>query len=137
MKDKEKEIEDLKLKIATSASTNLADKIIDISGTPFLASEIVGDNNAMMKMLDDLRSKHAGAVIVLAQQGQGKISVAVGVDGELSKLIAAGDLLAEIGPIIGVKGGGPAHLARGGGSGDLERFEEAVERAKDWVLERL
>ena len=61
----------------------------------------------------------------------------MGVDGELSKSIAAGDLLAEIGPIIGVKGGGPAHLARGGGAGDLERFEEAVDRAKDWVRERL
>ena len=58
VKDKEKEIEELKLKIAASASTDLAEKIVDISGTPFLASEIVGDNKAMMKMLDDLRSKH-------------------------------------------------------------------------------
>ena len=137
VKDKEKEIEELKLKIAASASTDLAEKIVDISGTPFLASEIVGDNKAMMKMLDDLRSKHPGAIIVLAQQAQGKTSVAVGVDGELSKSIAAGELLAEISPIIGVKGGGPAHLARGGGAGDLEKFEEAVDRAKDWVRERL
>ena len=137
VKDKEKEIEELKLKIAASASTDLAEKIVDISGTPFLASEIVGDNKAMMKMLDDLRSKHPGAIIVLAQQAQGKTSVAVGVDGELSKSIAAGELLAEIGPIIGVKGGGPAHLARGGGAGGLEKFEEAVDRAKDWVRERL
>ena len=137
LKEKEKEIEELKLKIAKSATTDLADKIIDISGTPFLASEIVGDNKAMMKMLDDLRSKHSGAVIILAQQGQGKISVAVGVDKELSKSIAAGELLAEIGPIIGVKGGGPSHLARGGGLGDLERFEKAVDRAKVWVREKL
>ena len=137
VKDKEKEIEELKLKIAASASTDLAEKIVDISGTPFLASEIVGDNKAMMKILDDLRSKHPRAIIVLAQQGQGKTSVAVGVDGELSKSIAAGELLAEIGPIIGVKGGGPAHLARGGGAGGLEKFEEAVDRAKDWVRERL
>ncbi len=91
----------------------------------------------MMKMLDDLRSKHPGAIIVLAQQAQGKTSVAVGVDGELSKSIAAGELLAEIGPIIGVKGGGSAHLARGGGAGGLEKFEEAVDRAKEWVRERL
>ena len=56
---------------------------------------------------------------------------------ELSKSISAGELLAEIGPIIGVKGGGPAHLARGGGAGDLEKFEEAIDRAKDWVRERL
>jgi hypothetical protein len=30
-----------------------------------------------MKMLDDLRFKHPGAIIVLPQQGQGKISVVV------------------------------------------------------------
>ena len=41
VKDKEKEIEELKLKIAASASTDLAEKIVDISGTPFWLAKLL------------------------------------------------------------------------------------------------
>jgi alanyl-tRNA synthetase len=41
--------------------------------------------------------------------------------------------LAQIGTIVGVKGGGPPHLARGGGAGDLTRFDDAIDQAKKWI----
>ena len=137
VKAKDKEIEVLNGKMIAGESSGLTDQIVDVAGIPFLASVITGDNKAMMKTLDDLRSKLSGSIIVLAQEGQGKISLVVGIDGGLSKSISAGDLLVQIGTIVGVKGGGPPHLARGGGAGDLTRFDDAIDQAKKWIEEQV
>ena len=137
VKSKDKEIEKLNGKVIAEESSGLADQTTDIAGIPFLASTVTGDNKAMMKTLDDLRSKLSGAIIVLAQQGGGKVSLVVGIDGGLSKKISAGDLLAQVGGVIGVKGGGPPHLARGGGAGDLVKFDEAIDQAKRWIEEQV
>ena len=129
----EKEVESLSKQIVVNESEGLTSKVAEINGIPFLATVVSGDNKSMMEALDDLRSRLPGSIIVLAQQSDEKISMVVSVDSGLTKNISAGSLLTEIGPIIGVKGGGPAHLARGGGMGSLEKFDLAVDRAKDWL----
>ena len=137
MKVKDKEIEALAGKVIAEESSELSEQAVEIAGIPFLASIVNGDNKAMMKTLDDLRSKLSGSIIVLAQQGEDKISLVVGIDGGLSKTISAGEVLSQIGGIVGVKGGGPPHLARGGGVGDLTRFNDAIVHVKQWIEEQI
>ena len=137
LKVKDKEIEALAGKVIAEESSELSGQAVEIAGIPFLASIVNGDNKAMMKTLDDLRSKLSGSIIVLAQQGEDKISLVVGIDGGLSKTIPAGEVLSQIGAIVGVQGGGPPHLARGGGAGDLTRFNDAVIHVKQWIEEQI
>ena len=61
----------------------------------------------------------------------------VGVGKLTSARVDASELLAEIGPLVGVKGGGSASLARGGGGSNAQALPEAFERAQAWVAERL
>ena len=50
--------------------------------------------------------------------------------------IKAGDLIKEIAPIVGGKGGGRPDMAQGGGS-NVDAVPDAIEHARAWLTERL
>ncbi len=125
-----KEIEELKLKIATGtaggASSN-GDAARDIAGIKVLAKVVDGlDANGQRQLSDTLLARLKSGVVLLGRTEEGKASIIVRVSDDLKDRVKAGNIIKEIVPIIGGKGGGRPDMAEGGGP-DAEKLNEAIE----------
>jgi alanyl-tRNA synthetase len=86
---------------------------------------------------DSLRSRAGSAAILLASENDGKVLLLAAMTPDLvGRGIRAGDLIREIAPIVGGKGGGKPDLAQGGGP-DLAKTDEALQAGKSWLQARL
>ena len=131
LKRTRKEIDDLKLKIATGAiggsgsSTN-GDETKDIAGIKVLAKTVEGlDANAGRQLSDTLLARLKSGVVVLGRKDDGKVGIIVRVSEDLTDRIKAGNIIKEIAPIVGGRGGGKPDMAEGGGTMP-EKLDEAI-----------
>jgi alanyl-tRNA synthetase len=138
LKKSRREADQLKLKIASGAvgsSTN-GDDSRNVSGVKVLAREASGlDAPAMRQLSDTLLARIKSGVVVLGRSGDGKVSLIVRTSDDLTKKVPAGQVIRELAPIVGGKGGGKADMAEGGGS-QPEKLAEALEQSYG-VIERL
>jgi alanyl-tRNA synthetase len=136
----EREIEQLKLKIALSTTdaatlTEAASvfKSDHIKGILVGTQRVEGfDPAGMRAMADALLQKHKAGVVVLGQASDGKASLLVRVSDDLTKRLNAVEIVREIAAIVGGKGGGRADMATGGGS-QPEKLDEALGASWDTV----
>jgi alanyl-tRNA synthetase len=132
----EREIEQLKLKIAQAEASTAADSAREIQGVKALATRVSNlDANSMRQLADNLASRLKSGVVVLGQASDGKASLVVRVTDDLTKRLNAGQIVRETSLLIGGKGGGRADMATGGGS-QPENLEAALE-ASYKVIEQL
>ena len=112
----EKELEALKAKLASSAGSDLAAQAIDGNGFKVLAARIDGTDVPTMKTtLDQLKDKLGSAVIMLAAETDGKVTLLAGVTKDLIGKIKAGDIVKECAPYVDGRGGGKPEMAQAGG----------------------
>jgi alanyl-tRNA synthetase len=130
LKRTRREIDDLKLKIATGAigsgaATN-GDEAKDVAGVKVLAKTVEGlDANAGRQLSDTLLARLKSGVVVLGRKDDGKVGIIVRVSDDLTDRIKAGNIIREIAPIVGGKGGGRPDMAEGGGT-IPEKLDEAI-----------
>jgi alanyl-tRNA synthetase len=134
-----KEIEDLKLKVATgsigSASAN-GDEARDVSGVKVLGKIVEGlDGNSARQLSDTLLARLKSGVVVLGRETDGKVSIIVRVSDDLTGKVKAGNVIKEIVPIVGGKGGGRPDMAEGGGT-EPAKLVEAID-ASYGVIEKM
>lgn len=136
-KQLEKELAQVKAKMASAAGSDLAGQAEDISGVNVVASQLDG---ADMKTLDttvaQLKDKLGSAVVMIASVDGEKINLACGVTGDLTDRLRAGDLMKHIAPMLGGKGGGKPDKAKGAGS-DIAALPAALSAVKAWVADSL
>ncbi|MHA3902315.1 alanine--tRNA ligase [Castellaniella sp. WN] len=133
----ERELERLQDKLAAAAGSDLAGQAVDVAGAKLLAVRLAGvDPKALRGMVDQLKSKLPGAVILLAAVADDKISLVAGVSPELTARVKAGDLVGSIAAQVGGKGGGRPDMAMGGGS-DVASLDGALAGVRAWVADRL
>ncbi|MCC8363573.1 alanine--tRNA ligase [Lysobacter sp. A6] len=133
----ERELESLKAKAASGATSDLAAAAVDVQGTRVLAARLEGfDAKALRDAVDRLKQQLGDAVIVLAGANDGKAALVAGVIGAPSGKVKAGELLAHVASRINGKGGGRPDLAQGGGD-DGPALQAALEAVPQWVAERL
>ena len=133
----EKELDALKAKLATAAGADLAAQAVDIGGVRVLAARLDGaDPKGLRDTLDQLKNKLGSAVVVLATQADGKVSLAAGVTKDLTDRIKAGDLIGAVAAKVGGKGGGRPDMAQAGGN-DPAGIPAALGLVRDWVSQRL
>jgi alanyl-tRNA synthetase len=139
LKKARREADELRLKIATGAAgTGSAngDEPRDVAGVRVLAREASGlDASAMRQLSDTLLARLKSGVVVIGRSGEGKASLIVRTSVDLLKRVPAGQVIKELAPIIGGKGGGKPDMAEGGGSLP-EKLGEALE-ASYQVIERI
>ncbi|WP_251864487.1 alanine--tRNA ligase [Achromobacter sp. Marseille-Q4962] len=139
VKTLEKDLEQLRSKLAASAGNDLAaSKAVEIKGVKVLAAGIGDvDPKALRGMVDNLKDKLKPAVVLLATgSADGKISVVGGVTADLTDRIKAGELVGFVAGQVGGKGGGRADMAMGGGT-DVAALPAAIASVRKWVDERL
>ena len=138
LKKARRDVDDLKLKIASGAvgaSAN-GDESRDVSGVKVLAREASGlDAAAMRQLSDTLLARIKSGVVVLGRSSDGKVSLIVRTSADLTSKVPAGQVIKELAPIVGGKGGGKADMAEGGGS-QPEKLSDALEQSYG-VIEKL
>ena len=129
----EKELEQLKTKLASAAGSDLLGSAIEVSGVKVLAAQLEGvEAKALRDTIDQLKNKLGSGVVVLATVQDGKIALAAGVTKELTSQIKAGDIIKDLTGKIGGKGGGRPDFAQGGGT-DLDALSAALGSVEDLV----
>lgn len=133
----ERELESLKAKAASSATSDLGSAAVDVGGIRVLASRLEGfDAKALRDAVDRLKQQLGDTVIVLAGTADGKAALVAGVNGAATGRVKAGELLSHIAGQIGGKGGGRPDLAQGGGE-DGPALATALRGVPEWVQQRL
>ena len=133
----EKEIERLKGKLASAAGADLASQAEEVNGARVLVAALEGaDRKALMDTADQLKNKLQQAVVLLAATEDDKVVLVAGVTKDLTDRIKAGDLIREVAPKVGGKGGGRPDMAQGGGT-DVSALPAALDAARDWIRSRL
>ncbi|MGI8837978.1 MAG: alanine--tRNA ligase [Pyrinomonadaceae bacterium] len=139
LKKARREADELRMKIATGAvggSSANGDDSRDVNGVRVLAREASGlDAAAMRQLSDTLLARIKSGVVVLGRSSDGKVSLIVRTSADLTKKVPAGQVIKELAPIVGGKGGGRADMAEGGGA-QPEKLGEALEASYD-VVQRL
>lgn len=133
----EKEVQQLKDKLAGLFSRDLAVKAKDIGKLKVLATVVEGlDGKALRNAVDHLKQQLGSAVIVLAIVKENKVGVVGGVTADLVDKISAKDVVSLVAGQIGGKGGGRADLAEAGGN-KPEAIEKALLSVYTWVQEKV
>ncbi len=131
-RDLEREVEKLGQTLRQKAGANLIESATTLpDGTKVLATRVeTTDAKQLREVADDLRNRLGNAVLALATVSDGKAVVLTAVT-DTTKF-HAGQLIQEMGKIMGSRGGGKADLAQAGG-GDPAKIEEALKRFQEMV----
>ncbi|PCI79357.1 MAG: alanine--tRNA ligase [SAR86 cluster bacterium] len=136
-KSLEKQLEQLKSKMASSAGSDLVSQAEEIAGVKVLVAVVEGFNpKALRDTADQLKNKLGSAVVVLMTGVEGKVSIVAGVSKDLVGKVKAGDLANMVAVQVGGKGGGRPDMAMAGGS-DISAMPAAAASIKPWLEERL
>ena len=133
----EKELEQLKGKMASAAGSDLAAQAIEVNGARVLAASLEGvDVKSLRETLDQLKNKLQSAIILLAAVDAGKVSLVAGVTKDLTDRAKAGDLVRVAAEKVGGRGGGRPDMAQAGGN-DPAGLPAALALVEPWARERL
>lgn len=129
----EKELEQLKVKLAGAAGSDVASDAVDVKGIKVLSKAVEGYNAKTLRdTVDQLKNKLGSSVVVLASVEDGKISIVVGVSKDLVAKVKAGELVNMVAMQVGGKGGGRPDMAMAGGS-DVSALPQALASVAAWV----
>ncbi|MFQ5470439.1 MAG: alanine--tRNA ligase [Gammaproteobacteria bacterium] len=133
----EKEVEQLKGKLASNAGRDLATQAIDINGTRVLAAKLDGgDPKSLRDTVDQLKNKLGTAVIVLATVSGDKVSLVAGVTKDTTGKIKAGEAVNLVAEQVGGKGGGRPDMAQAGGNNPVA-LDDALASVSEWARQKL
>jgi alanyl-tRNA synthetase len=123
----EKQLEQLKIKLAQSQAGALEQQARVLKGVRVLAGRVDGlDRSQMRALADSLRNKWKSAVVVLASSEDSSIALVSAVTKDLTHKVHAGKLVGQVAQAVGGKGGGRADLAEAGGK-DASALPAALE----------
>jgi alanyl-tRNA synthetase len=136
-KSLERELEQLKAKLAAQAGTDLLGKVIDINGQKALIATLEGvEAKSLRTTMDELKNQLHSAVILLATVADGKVNLIAGVTQDLTGKVKAGELVNLVAQQVGGKGGGRPDMAQAGGT-EPAALPAALTAAQAWLSERL
>ncbi|WP_444900154.1 alanine--tRNA ligase [Microbulbifer sp. VAAC004] len=129
----EKEVAQLKTKLASGAGGDLSAQAIEIAGFKLLATSIDGaDPKSLRDLADQMKSKLGSGVVLLAAPGEEKVALVAAVTKDLTDRLSAGDLMRFAAGKIGGKGGGRSDMAQGGGT-DASALPGMLQEVPVWV----
>jgi alanyl-tRNA synthetase len=124
-----RELDQARMKSASSATANIGDKVKEVKGIKVLAHRVDNLERAQMRTLvDQLRDKIGSGVVVLGSASNGNVSLIVGVTKDLTSRVQAGNVIGPVAQKVGGKGGGRPDLAEAGGK-DAGALDTALDGA--------
>jgi alanyl-tRNA synthetase len=137
VKSLEKELDQLRAKLATGGSKDLVAEAKEVKGIKVLAAQLDGmDAKGLREALDKLKDKLAPAAIVLASVVDDKVTLIAGVTKDLTGRLHAGELVNQVASGVGGKGGGRPDMAQAGGTNPAG-LGAALDGVPAWVEQHL
>ncbi|GAC68812.1 alanine--tRNA ligase [Gordonia soli] len=139
LRDAEKEVERLRAESAQAASAGLLDRAVTIGSTLVVGDRLPDglDANGLRGLATDLRNRagdRAAVVALFSVTGSGsdaKVPFVIATTPQARDAgIRAGDIVKEIAPLVGGRGGGKPDLAQGAGT-DAAGIDAALARVRD------
>jgi len=124
-----RELDEARMKSASSSTANIGEKVKDVKGVKVLAHRVDNLERAQLRTLvDQLRDKIGSGVVVLGSASNGSVSLIVGVTKDLTSRVQAGKVIGPVAQKVGGKGGGRPDLAEAGGK-DTASLDAALDGA--------
>ena len=137
VKISEREVDALKMKLATAAGGDLLDNVVEVSGVQCLVASLDGqDPKTLRDTMDRLKQRLSQGVIVLATVRDDKVNLVAGVTDNLTDRVKAGDLIGFVATQVGGRGGGRADMAQAGGT-EPGSLPGALDSVPGWLEEQL
>jgi alanyl-tRNA synthetase len=112
----EKQVEQMKEKLARAQASELDSAVRDVKGVKVLAAQVQGmDREQLRTLVDSFRNKYKSVVVVLASAEDSNVSIVSGVTKDLTSKVHAGKLVGAVALAVGGKGGGRPDMAEAGG----------------------
>ena len=125
----ERQLEQMKEKVANSQASGLEGKAKTIGASKILIARVDGLERAQLRTLvDSLRNKWGSAVVLLASVENDGISIVAGSTKDLVNKVHAGKLAGSVAQAVGGKGGGRPDMAEAGGK-DAAALDGALQQA--------
>ncbi len=133
----EKDLAQLKTKLATAGSVDLLGQAQEVAGLKVLALNLEGaDSKSLRDSVDQFKNKLGTAVVLLAAVEDDKVALVAGVTQDATGKVKAGDLVRHVAEQLGGKGGGRPDMAQGGGT-DVAALDAALASVLPWVKSQL
>ncbi len=122
-----REATQLKTKLAMGGGAeSQTEDTVGVSGVTLARRKVSGlDKNALRGLADSLKARIKSGVVVLASESDGQVQIVVAVTPDLIDRIKAGQVVKEIAPIVGGRGGGRPDFAEAGGK-QPEKIDEML-----------
>jgi alanyl-tRNA synthetase len=113
----EKNIDQLKSKLAHSQVAGLEGETRTLKGVKVLSARVDGlDRQQLRELADSLRNKWKSGIVVLATAADSQVAIISAVTKDLTSKVHAGKLVGSVAAAVGGKGGGRPDMAEAGGS---------------------
>lgn len=138
IREYEREIERLRIQMATGQIDTILAEAVDVDGIPVIAATVeASSRDVMLQLADRCRDKLGTGVIVLGAAIDDRPALLAIVTRDLTdRGLHAGKLIGSIAAHVGGKGGGRPEMAQGGGT-DVSGIPKAIERVAASVREQL
>jgi len=137
LKEKEKEVERLKKKLASSQVDSIVERAPTVKGVKVITAKLEGfGGKELAEVADVIRNKAGKSAVMLVGVKEGKATLLIALTKDLTDKLHAGQLIKEIAPLLGGRGGGRPDMAQGGVK-ELSKLSEAFETFKKKVEEAL
>jgi alanyl-tRNA synthetase len=111
-----RELDQARMKSASSSVASASDNIREVRGVKVLAHRVDNLERPQLRTLvDQLRDKLGSGVVVVGSASNGNVSLIAGVTKDLTSRIQAGKVVGAVAEKVGGKGGGRPDLAEAGG----------------------
>jgi len=133
VKTLEKELDDLKYRLAKSSIDKLLQSALIIKDVKVLTCRVDDlDKSSLRNLADELKSKLEKGVVVLATSNGDRVSLVATITSNLTPKLHAGKLVKEISSLVGGSGGGRPDMAEAGGK-DPDKLPEAFAAVSTYV----
>jgi len=138
LKEREKEVEQLKARIYKAASDDTINLAYDLNGAHILIAETQSqDANSLRQNAERLKDKLGSAVVVLGSIIEDRVALVCFASKDLvARGIHAGKIIGVAAQTAGGGGGGRPDMAQAGGK-DITKLSEALAAAKEMVEKTL
>jgi len=134
-----RENEQLKMKAALGGGSggSTESDIETVGDAKFVLRRVAGlEKGALRGLSDSLRDRLKRGVVVIAAEDADKVHLVVSVTKDLTAKVKAGDLVKELAPLVGGRGGGRPDFAEAGGK-DTAGVDALLAKARELISARL
>jgi alanyl-tRNA synthetase len=136
IKQKDKQINSYRQRLAKHQVTNMLNSAPRVAGVSCVISELSsGDAGELRGLIDSFKAQEPRCIVllVLRSNNSDKINVAAGVSKDLVSIVSARDLLNNLLASLGGKGGGRADFAQGGAQIGASNLHNELEKTRNWL----